>query len=583
MAEKSNKNGGSGHKPSQESSSGNKPEGGFIRSAKPSQDDPIKDKEDSEKKADDTETESQDSDDKSAGKKLKKASTVANIAGGAVKAGMAAHALNGLYAFFHMMAMLGKAALGSVAGLFSSIMATVMSVATAIGTAIGVSAVAVATVLVSGVAGVVVVTAVAIASYVTANNISVRDGGFVCDTDIVWDTQVQVDEDMVESAQKIYSVLSEYGLDNSNIAGVLGNWSVESGIDPTGVESIYDEPYSLGEKKLHAQSVDFKISIFNPSYSIRYPSINYCGIGLGQWTNDRNVALRNFANGVDTEWYDLDTQLAFMLGPDSRSSFFESWSVEANPTAAARTFSLSWEGHSYQDSRGEAAADWFYMMAEWDADVDYANSIIAMAGVEVQDATERASTRSLNGCSQALVANNSDLASAAVSMAWLSTSQSYNNGTYLYQCIKDKIFPGDPYYKSCDRTVATAVRWSGTDDNYPAGDVWEQMKYLATSPKWARVPWSGDPDALKPGDILICKSGSTSHTVMYVGNDVIQQINPGADSSLCIVHGSLDERSPACDSWSNSYTKYYVYRNIQKQNNSIYDDITCVEDEDDEI
>src|SRR5699024_8182304 len=41
-----------------------------------------------------------------------------------------------------------------------------------------------------------------------------------------------------DNAEKIYSVMHEIGYDDNFIAGVLGNFQIESGIDPTSIETI---------------------------------------------------------------------------------------------------------------------------------------------------------------------------------------------------------------------------------------------------------------------------------------------------------------------------------------------------------
>jgi len=87
--------------------------------------------------------------------------------------------------------------------------------------------------------------------------------------------------------------------------------------------------------------------------------------------------------------------------------------------------------------------------------------------------------------------DHSTISSAAVAIAW--ETKSLGNGnwdrniwkifiddikTWIFTIlsfvsnrrVKDAIFPGDPYYQSCDRGVATSVRWSGADDRFPVGN-----------------------------------------------------------------------------------------------------------------
>ncbi len=62
-----------------------------------------------------------------------------------------------------------------------------------------------------------------------------------------------------KNAEQVVSVLRTYGLNDTQIAGVLGNFQTESGIDATTVEGIYDEKYTIGTRKAAAQN-DFGIS-----------------------------------------------------------------------------------------------------------------------------------------------------------------------------------------------------------------------------------------------------------------------------------------------------------------------------------
>ena len=79
--------------------------------------------------------------------------------------------------------------------------------------------------------------------------------------------------------------------------------------------------------------------------------------------------------------------------------------------------------------------------------------------------------------------SNGDLAKAAAAYAWETVDMGRGNkGTQLYVGVHDSVFPGDGIYMSCDRSVGTAVRWSGADDNYPQGRTDEQDIYVRSHP-----------------------------------------------------------------------------------------------------
>lgn len=180
--------------------------------------------------------------------------------------------------------------------------------------------------------------------------------------------------------------------------------------------------------------------------------------------------------------------------------------------------------------------------------------------------------------------SNKDLARAGCLIAWPTIENSKgNDGTELYQYIHDHVIEGDTIYKSCDRSVCTAVRWSGVDDNFPAGNTTTQLDYLVSSPNWVEIDWGGNVEMLRPGDILIRKShmtptnssdpGDTAHhIVMYVGDwmaDVNGKVGLTAAERASsqdvltgsnIMHGSFGERSPGIGVLDPNFRNYHAFR-----------------------
>ena len=175
--------------------------------------------------------------------------------------------------------------------------------------------------------------------------------------------------------------------------------------------------------------------------------------------------------------------------------------------------------------------------------------------------------------------NNTDIAKKALLIAWPDKSNSYgNDGTEVYKYIHDKVIVGDSIYQSCDRTACTAIRWSGVDDNFPAGNTLVQIEYLNSSPRWTEIDWGGDVNMLMPGDILIRKDslapsaddedgGGAHHIVVYTGSPLAESAYINSDLALMdsktglnIVHGSFGERSPAMDTLYSNLRSYHVYR-----------------------
>lgn len=499
--------------------------------------------------------------------------------------------------FLMMMRMLLQALVNAVMSLVQAIVAAIMNVvnaimgfASAVATFIGAP---VAFVL--GGMGSIIGAIVSVVVVVVVNNSSV-DNAIRSDGKVIYDcstgmAQVQsgmsdtdIDAQTLANAKLAYSVFSEYGLADNNIAGILANWDSESGIDPTSVETIFTEPFEIGPKKQAAWDNGFDIEKIDSAYAADYPAIDLCGIGLGQWTNGRNTSLLNYANAVGLPWHDMTTQLAFMItkeenGGDSGSSFLASWGPEDDAYNATKTFCQEWEGNkkaAEDESRLEKGPLYATEISSWVADVSYANSVIEMAGTVSVNATDGAARNVAMKCNEGKVVpiGNSSIANAAVSMAYATEAEgNKNNGNEVYQKVHDAILPGDTYYMACDRLVLCAVRWAGADDDYPESTC-NQIEWLGMYDEWKEIDWGGDVTKLEPGDILICVDASTKHTLIYTGHEAIAAQYPDAPEDYMFVSASLNDRSPGCGPWHSDYGKFKVYRNVLPETDSVYKDLT---------
>lgn len=395
-----------------------------------------------------------------------------------------------------------------------------------------------------------------------------------------------------ENAKTIYSVLSAWGMSNENIAGILGNWSHESGIDPTSVETIFDEKFTIGPRKQDAELKNFKMAQVDPAYSARFPAIDLMGIGLGQWTNGRNTLLTEYAKSINKPWYTLETQLGFMVSKDDPTRVGQVKALINNSeggsvSAATSYFLTKWEGinDGTLGTREAAAGTWFAKMGGWSKNQSLADSILAQSGSAVTGANNTSVAQAASQCkSFAGHVDNSSLVKAALSYAWPYNNEGKgNDGTDLYKYIhKEVLGESDHFYASCDRTVATAVRWSGTDDSYPAGGVSNQLAYLQGegSSKWKPVDYNGDKSKLQPGDILLRTTGGVSHTVMYVGEDSVKEVwgEGNYESHGEIVSGSLNDRSPTVGQFYTGSTgldtDYLAFRSVTKEQSSKFTSVT---------
>lgn len=399
----------------------------------------------------------------------------------------------------------------------------------------------------------------------------------------------------LDNAKKVWSVFKAYGLSNEQIAGILGNWSVESGIDPSGFEGIYSEHFQpTGPKHTDAYNNmnAWTESLFS-QYAAQGLGINhaaykgsdgnyYPGLGLGQWTGGNGEKLIAASKSVNKNWYDLDFQLAYALATPSPTGIQDYWNKykkeSGSASAMAMSFTHDWEGNAgmaYAE-RQAAAEHWLSQMASWTEDSAFSASVIFMSQNLGMVASDGAASSALQSCTKAQNYDNSSAAAAAISYAYETEEESKgNNGTKLWQTVFQNIFPGDSNYMSCDRTVATALRWSGTDEEIPAGDCPALISYFSSSDKWEKVDLSHNLEEkdLKPGDIII----RSSHVIMYVGNELVKQKYPNSNGNM--VSGSLGERSPGVGSHIEYYLKggagesdYTVYRCVKPDNGTKYKD-----------
>lgn len=390
-----------------------------------------------------------------------------------------------------------------------------------------------------------------------------------------------VDGDMEADAKAIYGILSGLGMPDENIAGILGNFEVESGLDPTAVERVPitgDEYHRIGPQKQQAEKENFQGR----------------GIGVGQWTAERNVALRKYAEGKGGEWHSLEYQMAFMISEDSGAAIVREM-IEGtnegskNPKEASRFFLQQWErpadmatGGTNDRVRGENASKWFAKMGGWSADEDAASSVLALADAEIKGANRKSVQQQMVECDTGGGSNsggNSDIAEAFATYAWPKQDMGeYNDGTYMYLWLHDEIFGGNQY-ASCDNGAATAVRWSGTDDSFPQQNSDAQYEYAMTEKdKWEEVTgWDQSSlDGLQPGDLLITKG----HIGVYLGKDAVQKVwgdTEYADDVKDIEYGqaSCNRFSPVLENYwlATDNRRYKAFRSRKTETDSQYTDL----------
>lgn len=191
----------------------------------------------------------------------------------------------------------------------------------------------------------------------------------------------------ISNAETIYAVFSAWGMPDENIAGILGNWEQESGLDPTRVQRTTNTPDVVSAEE-QAGAED---------------SNN--GIGLGQWTFSRNTNLRAYAQGHGQSWGDLEIQLGFMLSPAEGGNADVVRDMIANskgsPGAAARFYHDEWErsADASTATREANAVRWMSLIAGWEADEALGQAILHQSGATLDDTDTSAPVeRTITGC-----------------------------------------------------------------------------------------------------------------------------------------------------------------------------------------
>lgn len=201
----------------------------------------------------------------------------------------------------------------------------------------------------------------------------------------------------------------------------------------------------------------------------------------------------------------------------------------------------------------------------------------------VTGATNDAHRAAASNCRKMLSnVDNSNAAAAAASFAWPTGStggmSDGNDGTDLWKTVRDAVWEGMDgistsdlaHYRSCDVTVSTALRWSGTDMSYPQYSSDGQFAYCIASEKWEEVTafQTEGAAALLPGDVL-CKNG---HTGIFTGHDAIVAVHGDDGAGRNCVAGSLRERSPGCEVQAYSFPpgEYRAFRCVQPDHDQTY-------------
>lgn len=185
-------------------------------------------------------------------------------------------------------------------------------------------------------------------------------------TTILASSNFSPEANKLKRAKQIYDYFIKKGYSVEGIAAMLGNFDIESQINPKSAEG------EIGNAVATSWDKDEWLSKTGPEiYGGRYPNILKRGLGLGQWTDTadgsiRHTMLRDYAKSKGKKWYDMDLQLEFMTTGDTPSSIRILESVlnkKLGDTVAELTvaFLKNWEGNPGDkvEKRIQSAQNWF--------------------------------------------------------------------------------------------------------------------------------------------------------------------------------------------------------------------------------
>jgi murein DD-endopeptidase MepM/ murein hydrolase activator NlpD len=321
--------------------------------------------------------------------------------------------------------------------------------------------------------------------------------------------------------QKVFNYFVSQGYTKEQAAGVLGNMISESHVEPT------------------LKQGDNPGTVTKPADVINFSG----GWGLVQWTPASKMITPARNGGAnDDQIASLSFQLDFLhkqllgQGPVSEKAAGDALKAATTVDEAAVAFGGHFERfQGYEDPNNsryaERKANAEHMLALWGG------------GAPATDPKNAAASSDPCG------AGSGNIATVAKNLAWpqgpkahWSTDPSSAKPEYVaaiakYDGVtKDNWQSLDNPYTDCGRFVATVVRMSGADPNFPEVFTPTQKQYMLDHPEkydhWESTP----PGGMKPGDIL----NGPHHTYLYVGpwGD-----GGGFDSAA----GSLGDHVPTAD------------------------------------
>lgn len=189
-----------------------------------------------------------------------------------------------------------------------------------------------------------------------------------------------------EKITLICKIIKQY-CPNANafgIAGMLGNFAHESGIDPTNFEAKrYWDGNTAGPSWQELPTVENLFDSWSAFQGLYGISLNegaylaggahWLGLGLGQWTGPRAKSLVDFCKGRDLEWWTCKGQMEFAFNGDGaninilKSCLVNSEYVEEGVDNFYRYWERANVGNSVAHRNSEANRLYPKVKAVWDS------------------------------------------------------------------------------------------------------------------------------------------------------------------------------------------------------------------------
>lgn len=307
----------------------------------------------------------------------------------------------------------------------------------------------------------------------------------------------------------IFTSLVAGGMSSVQAAAVMGNMYHESGFNP--------DAHEVG---------------------------NNIGYGLVQWSFGRRTKYEAYAASKGVAPSDLATQIAYVLS-EYNSSYKSSLKGTAFETAtdipkATESWMRIYEAPALKPANDPAGLN----SARIPAALQIYNLYSSLGPAAAVGSVTTTDCGSGNG----VVAGS--IVQTALNLALQSPATTYNypessptgpgtdraDARNTYQVAKPTYNPSVAW-SDCGGYIATVMRSSGADPNYPLSGVSNQVKYVESHPEKYTIITNPKASDLQPGDILLTESAG--HTTMYVGPTVIGGV------TYTDVDASLGQRVPS--------------------------------------